>query len=188
MNTVEQPLIVADNLVKHFPVAGSRLRRERHVVHALDGVSLNINAGEVLGLVGESGCGKTTLGRCILRLIELTDGRVLFDERDLAQVKGTALRSLRAEMQIVFQNPYSSLNPRMRVEAILQEPLRTHRVPVRRMAQAHPHAVGTGWFGCAASGSLPARTLWRAVPARRNRAGAQLAPALDSTGRTDLGA
>ena len=129
MNTVEQPLIVADNLVKHFPVAGSRLRRERHVVHALDGVSLNINAGEVLGLVGESGCGKTTLGRCILRLIELTDGRVLFDERDLAQVKGTALRSLRAEMQIVFQNPYSSLNPRMRVEAILQEPLRTHRVP-----------------------------------------------------------
>ncbi len=129
MSAANQPLVVADHLVKQFPVSGSRIRRERRVVHALDDVSLTINAGEVLGLVGKSGCGKTTFGRCILRLIDLTGGRVLFDQQDLTQVNGTELRNLRAQMQIVFQNPFSSLNPRMRIEAILREPLRTHRIP-----------------------------------------------------------
>ncbi len=147
MSAVNQPLVVADKLVKHFPVAGSRLRRERNVVHALDNVSLTINAGEVLGLVGESGCGKTTLGRCILRLIDLTSGRVVFDQQDLAQVNGTNLRTLRAQMQIVFQNPFSSLDPRMRIDTILQEPLRTHRIPRgewRERLQALLAQVGLG--------------------------------------------
>lgn len=112
-------LVQITNLKKHFP-AGKQL------VRAVDGLSFTIERGETLGLVGESGCGKTTVGRCLLRLIEPTSGAINFDGQDLLKLGKGELRALRRRMQIVFQDPYSSLNPRMRVGAIVGEPLEIH--------------------------------------------------------------
>lgn len=114
-------LVRVRGLVKHFPVEGSD-----DVVRAVDGVTFEIFAGETLGLVGESGCGKSTVGRCLLRLIEPTAGRVEFDRRDVRSLNARELRELRREMQIIFQDPYASLNPRMRVREIVAEPLVIH--------------------------------------------------------------
>ncbi len=114
-------LVRVRGLVKHFPVEGSD-----DVVRAVDGVTFEIFRGETLGLVGESGCGKSTVGRCILRLIEPTAGTVEFDARDVLATGGRELRELRREMQIIFQDPYASLNPRMRVREIVGEPLVIH--------------------------------------------------------------
>jgi oligopeptide/dipeptide ABC transporter ATP-binding protein len=114
-------LVRVRGLVKHFPVEGSD-----DVVRAVDGVTFEILQGETLGLVGESGCGKSTVGRCILRLIEPTAGEVLFDGRDVRALAGRELRELRREMQIIFQDPYASLNPRMKVRDIIGEPLVIH--------------------------------------------------------------
>ena len=108
-------------LVKHFPVAGSD-----DVVRAVDGVTFEIFRGETLGLVGESGCGKSTIGRCLLRLIEPTRGEVRFENEDVLAMSGGELRALRREMQIIFQDPYASLNPRMKVLDIVAEPLVIH--------------------------------------------------------------
>lgn len=110
-------------LVKHFPVEGSD-----DVVRAVDGVTFEIFRGETLGLVGESGCGKSTVGRCLLRLIEPTAGEILFDGRDVRGVGRRELRELRQQMQIIFQDPYASLNPRMRVRDIVSEPLVIHGI------------------------------------------------------------
>jgi oligopeptide/dipeptide ABC transporter ATP-binding protein len=121
-----QPLVEIKDLKKHFPVP------HKQVVRAVDGVSFTINRGETLGLVGESGCGKTTVGRCILRLIEPTSGEIRFDGRDLLKLDRGEMRSLRRRMQIIFQDPYSSLNPRMKVGSIVAEPLEIHRVGDRR--------------------------------------------------------
>jgi oligopeptide transport system ATP-binding protein len=118
---VADALVQVRDLVKQFPVAGSR-----DVVHAISGVDLDVHQGETLGLVGESGCGKTTMGRLVLRLIEPTSGRVLIAGRDLGQMKRGALRKVRSEMQIIFQNPFASLNPRMSVEEILRRPMEIH--------------------------------------------------------------
>jgi oligopeptide transport system ATP-binding protein len=130
------PLLEVRDVVKHFPVRQGLLRRQVAAVHALDGVSLTIHEGETVGLVGESGCGKTTLGRCIVRLLEPTAGDIVFEGRSIARVDERHLRSIRREMQIVFQDPYASLNPRKRVGKIVAAPLRIHRVGSQRQRRA----------------------------------------------------
>jgi oligopeptide/dipeptide ABC transporter ATP-binding protein len=119
-------LLIVENLVKHYPVKKGLVPRTVGQVRAVDGVSFSIRRGQTLGLVGESGCGKTTTGRAILRLVEPTSGRVIFDGRDVIAMRGRELRELRRQMQIIFQDPYGSLNPRMTVGAILEEPIRVH--------------------------------------------------------------
>src|SRR5688572_8197573 len=129
-------LLKVRNLVKHFPVKGGIIKREIERVHAVDGVSFDLASGETLGLVGESGCGKTTTGRCILRLIEPTAGEVRFDGKDVVGLDDGEMRRLRREMQIIFQDPYSSLNPRMTVGGMLGESLKIHKLAEGQAAQA----------------------------------------------------
>ena len=125
---MSEPLLSVRNLVKRFPVTGGILGRTLEHVHAVDGVSFDIAAGETLGLVGESGCGKSTTGRCILRLIEPTSGEVRFDGRDVMAADARGLRELARGMQIIFQDPFASLNPRMTVGAIIGEALTIHKL------------------------------------------------------------
>jgi oligopeptide transport system ATP-binding protein len=120
-------LVRVRGLFKYFPIEGSD-----EVVRAVDGVTFEIFKGETLGLVGESGCGKSTVGRCLLRLIEPTRGEIRFEEQDVAGLGGAELRALRREMQIIFQDPYASLNPRMRVRDIVAEPLVIHGLGSKR--------------------------------------------------------
>jgi oligopeptide transport system ATP-binding protein len=122
------PLLKVENLVKRFPVKGGLFGRTRDHVHAVDGVSFELAARETLGVVGESGCGKSTTGRCVLRLIEPTSGQVWFEGREVTALDKTALRALARDMQIIFQDPFASLNPRMTVGAIIGEALTIHRL------------------------------------------------------------
>ena len=136
-----RPLIIAEKLSKLYPVPGGAFGKT-HFVHAVDGVSLYLRRGETLGLVGESGCGKSTLGRTLIRLIEPTLGRVVFDGKDITRLPPSELRPLRRRMQIVFQDPYSSLNPRMTVGQIAGEGIAIHRLARdRRDAEARVAAV-----------------------------------------------
>jgi oligopeptide transport system ATP-binding protein len=128
MNTSAAPLLQVKDLVKHFPVKAGVLSRVVDKVHAVDGVSFDIQKGETLGLVGESGCGKSTTGRCVLRLIEPTSGELHFEGRDVSHVDKTGLRALTRNMQIIFQDPYASLNPRMTVGAIVGEAIIIHKL------------------------------------------------------------
>jgi len=131
---MDTPLIEVENLKKHYPVRSGLWGRVRASVKAVDGVSLKIMEGETLGVVGESGCGKTTLGRLLLRLVEATEGRVVYQGRDVLNVGNRQMRELRRSMQIIFQDPYSSLNPRMTVGGIIGEALKIHElVPPERI-------------------------------------------------------
>ena len=125
---MSEPLLRVKNLVKHFPVKGGLFSRQIDKVHAVDGVSFELAKGETLGVVGESGCGKSTTGRCILRLIEPTSGEVWFEGKNVTQLDREGLRATSRDMQIIFQDPYASLNPRMTVGAIIGEPLTIHKL------------------------------------------------------------
>ncbi len=120
-------LIRAEHIKKYFPIRKGLLQREVARVHAVDDVSLEVRAGETLGLVGESGCGKSTLARCIARLYDLTGGTITFEGQDISRLSRRRLRPVRRELQMVFQDPYASLNPRKRVGTIISDPLRIHR-------------------------------------------------------------
>ena len=123
-----KPLLTLEKLTKHFPIKKGFFNRTVGNVQAVTDLSLTIHEGETLGLVGESGCGKSTVGRCILQLLKPTSGKVLFGEQDLTTLSGKQLRPLRKDLQIVFQNPYSSLNPRMTIGDTLSEPLEIHKL------------------------------------------------------------
>ena len=158
----QDDLVVVENLSKHFAVGGGWLGRPADHVHAVNGISFRIARGKTLSLVGESGCGKTTVGRLLLRLLEPTSGRIWFDGTDLKALDGAALRSMRRRFQMVFQDPFSSLNPRMSVAATIEEPMYIHGLgskPERRervyellelvglppdSAQRYPHQFSGG--------------------------------------------
>jgi oligopeptide transport system ATP-binding protein len=124
----DQYLVNVENLCMWFPVTAGVMKRKVASVRAVDGVSFFIKPGETLGLVGESGCGKTTTGRCILQLNRITGGKVYFQSIDITQLKGEALRKMRRNMQLIFQDPYASLNPRMTVGEIIGEPMLVHNL------------------------------------------------------------
>ena len=125
--TSAEVLLRASDVTKHYPLRADGLTRHRKVLRAVDGVSLEVRGGETLGIVGESGCGKSTLGRCLVRLTELTGGRVEFDGRDISTLSTRRLRPVRPGLQLVFQDPQASLNPRRRAGDIVAEPLLVHR-------------------------------------------------------------
>jgi oligopeptide transport system ATP-binding protein len=124
----EIPLLEVKHLKKHFPIKGGVFSKTIGYVYAVDDINFTLEKGETLGLVGESGCGKSTTGRTILRLIEPTDGMIAFEGQDITHLDKSAMRALRREMQIIFQDPYASLNPRMTVGSIIGEPLEIHKI------------------------------------------------------------
>jgi peptide/nickel transport system ATP-binding protein len=130
------PLLRAIEVVKQFTVGKTIMPGSAKIVHAVDGVSLNVWPGETLGLVGESGCGKSTLGRCLVRLYDITSGRIEFEGQDISQLGVRQLRPVRRHLQMVFQDPYASLNPRRRVGDLIAEPLRVHGQRGRSEIQA----------------------------------------------------
>src|SRR6187200_3262753 len=140
-------LLVVDNVRKYFPITrGIIFQKEIAQVKAVDGVSFSIKPGETLGIVGESGCGKSTLARCIVRLLDSTDGRILFEGRDITHLSRPAMRPIRREMTMIFQDPYASLNPRKRVGFIIGEPLEVHGLgtgaEIKRRVQELLEVVG----------------------------------------------
>ncbi len=123
MENEKNTLLKVDNLVMHFPIYRGVISRQVGAVHAVDGISFDVKEGETLGLVGESGCGKSTTGRAILQLYKPTSGEVYFKGKNLVKLKSEPMRMMRREMQMIFQDPYASLNPRMTVRDIVGEPL-----------------------------------------------------------------
>ena len=184
-----EPILIVRNLVKHFQVGGGLFGGAPAVVKAVDGVSFQIQRGETLGLVGESGCGKTTTGRCILRLEPPTSGEVIFEGRDLAKLSDSELRGVRRRMQVIFQDPYSSLNPRMTVGQIIAEPLSVHGIVPDRTARAArvqdllaPRGPAPGH-----GPPLPPRAVGGPAPAGGYRPGARHGAEPDRLRRAGLG-
>src|SRR6476619_2652796 len=144
---LEEPLLTVENLEKHFPITrGIIFQKEIGRVRAVDGVSFSVNKGETLGVVGESGCGKSTMARCVMRLLNPTGGKITFDGQDITAIKGNDLFKVRREMMMVFQDPYASLNPRKRVGAIVGEALEVHKMgtsaEIKRKVQDLLEVVG----------------------------------------------
>jgi ABC-type dipeptide/oligopeptide/nickel transport system ATPase subunit len=144
---LEEPLLTVENLEKHFPITrGIIFQKEIGRVRAVDGVSFSVNKGETLGVVGESGCGKSTMARCVMRLLDPTGGKITFDGQDITNIKGNDLFKVRREMMMVFQDPYASLNPRKRVGAIVGEALEVHKMgtsaEIKRKVQDLLEVVG----------------------------------------------
>lgn len=125
---MSETILEVKNLKKHFPITGGILGKEVNTVKAVDGLNFDVKKGETLGLVGESGCGKSTTGRVLLRLLDATEGEVVFEGQNIHQLAKNDLRSLRREMQMIFQDPYASLNPRMTVGKIIGEPMEIHNI------------------------------------------------------------
>ena len=132
MKQDSETLLEARDLKKYFPIKGGVLSRTVGHLKAVDGVSFSIRKGETFGVVGESGCGKTTLGRVLLRLIEPTAGEVLFNDKSISRIPINSFRPIRRDMQIIFQDPFASLHPRMRIETIIGEPMKLHRLADRQ--------------------------------------------------------
>jgi len=128
MSAESKPMVRVENLVKHFPKRGGLFNEVIAKVHAVNGVSFEIRKGQTMGVVGESGCGKSTLGKCIIRLHKPTSGEIYVDGKDISSLGSRALRKIRAGMQMIFQDPNSSLNPRMTVETALKEVIQLHKV------------------------------------------------------------
>src|SRR5262245_21912803 len=144
--TAGEPLVEVEHLTKHFPVRQGVFARAKGVVHAVEDVTLTVNRGETLGIVGESGCGKSTTARLMLRLLDPTGGTIKFEGQDITTLSQRDLRPLRRQMQIVFQDPYASLNPRKTVEQIVGDPFRIHGTAsgneLRRRVQELLEVVG----------------------------------------------
>src|SRR5690348_4378237 len=144
---LDEPLLTVENLEKHFPITrGIIFQKEIGRVRAVDGVSFEVNKGETLGVVGESGCGKSTMARCVMRPLDPTGGKVIFDGQDITNIKGNDLFKVRREMMMVFQDPYASLNPRKRVGSIVGEALEVHKMgtsaEIKRKVQDLLEVVG----------------------------------------------
>ena len=164
-------VLKAENLVKYYPIKAGVLRRTVGQVKAVDGVSFELYKGETLGIVGESGCGKSTLGRMLMRLEEPTGGKLTFDGVDVYSQTGGDMRRLRRDIQIVFQDPYTSLNPRKTVGDIVGEPFEIHRDVVAKGSRP-PEGAGTARSGRSqprAHQPLPSSVLRRAASADRHR-------------------
>ena len=180
-------LVQVQSLKKYFPIRKGVLSREVARVHAVDDVTLSVAEGETLGLVGESGCGKSTLGRCIVRLLEPTAGDIVFDGRSIGKLGARKLRPLRREMQMIFQDPYASLNPRKRVGTIISDPMRIHGIGDRKERKEKVEdLLRDGRPLARALQPLPARVLRRPAPAHRRRPRARAAAEADRRRRAGL--